>query len=223
MNGHPRKYAFTEIVKDSEDPAQLMAYALYKSHKSERAVFFASEPGATEAIVEAKLKGWHDELVSDPIRLKQFRDSGESVIKALIDAANAVARQDAKQQHEQDFKMQASTYIAQITQLNADLQDASKIARQEWAEHIAKWTQQQNQPQGIKKFVINAFKWIGGSISGALGVVFVAMIIGGIVIVCADEPRKAANESLKHLVDLTLPATLVDTGVNTDDEKPLPK
>jgi len=219
MNAPSKKYAYTEIVKDSEDPAQLMAYALYKSHKNERAIYFAAEPGATPAIVEDKLKAWHDELVSDPTRIKQFRDSGESVIKALIDAANAVARQDAQQQHEQDLRAQAATYDAQITQLNTDLQNALTIARQEWAEHIAKWTHKQNEPKGLKKWSLKTLKWVGGSISGGLGAVFVAMIIGAIVIVCADEPRKAANVSLKHLVDVSLPTTLIDTGENPEPKQ----
>ncbi|KFW99663.1 hypothetical protein [Pectobacterium carotovorum] len=66
MSQQPKRWVFSELVKDPNDPEQLIAYAMYKGDKDELAVKSRQERGLSEAQIEKELQQFHDHIVISP-------------------------------------------------------------------------------------------------------------------------------------------------------------
>ncbi|MDK9364155.1 hypothetical protein [Lelliottia wanjuensis] len=104
---HNKKWVFSELVKDSNDLSQLIAYAIYKADKDGVANGLRAQ-GKTEAEIQVKLDSYHDS-VATTLRLQQScRDRAEAlmitVVKGIADKTNKQAEQQIKAINDENKK-----------------------------------------------------------------------------------------------------------------------
>ena len=92
MSTQPKLWVFSSLVQDKEDPQQLIAYAIYKSHKEEKAQRLKHQ-GKSDDEIKAELEKWHDEVALDPRLLENYQERALSIVDALIEGANQAAEQ----------------------------------------------------------------------------------------------------------------------------------
>lgn len=80
------KYVFTELVTDTDNTRQLLAYALYKREKQQIAAEYEAR-GKSKDEIESALKHKHDLTVISPKALDGYRDQAETIMKQLIHTA----------------------------------------------------------------------------------------------------------------------------------------
>lgn len=80
---HNRKWVFTELVRDANDPSQLIAYAIYKADKDDMANSMRVDH-KTELEIQAALDAFHDSVASTPRLLANYRQKSETVITSLV-------------------------------------------------------------------------------------------------------------------------------------------
>jgi hypothetical protein len=80
------KYVFTELVTDSDNPEQLLAYALYKREKQQLASELHAQ-GKSHEEIDTALKYKHDNTVNSEKNLDAYRDQATVLLNTLIQEA----------------------------------------------------------------------------------------------------------------------------------------
>lgn len=96
---HNRKWVFTELVKDANNPSQLIAYAIYKADKDDMANSMRAGH-KTESEIQAALDTFHNSVASTPRLLESYRQKSETVITSLV--LNIASDTEAKLQKQID-------------------------------------------------------------------------------------------------------------------------
>jgi len=112
MTGQQKKYVFSELVQKRTDAPQLISYAIYKSHKVERAEFYHKEFG--EALVPVKLQEWHDSIVSDPQWLDTYRTKADQLIKEIETQAILNAMPAIDLAHQGEIEALESAHVIEV-------------------------------------------------------------------------------------------------------------
>lgn len=90
------KYAFSEIVKDKEDPLQLLAYAIYKADKSEIAEQLNNAQRSPQEI-EDELQNFHDAVIHSQGLHQSYHARANKIGEALFATTEAAIKAQALQ------------------------------------------------------------------------------------------------------------------------------
>lgn len=96
---HIKKWVFSELVKDSNDLSQLIAYAIYKADKDELANNMRSDAKAEQEIQD-KLDDFHDSVASTPRLLQNYQTRAETLMRSVVSDIASKAKDQATQQIE---------------------------------------------------------------------------------------------------------------------------
>ncbi|CAM3614904.1 hypothetical protein [Rahnella victoriana] len=204
MTGQQKKYVFRELVQNRTDAPQLISYAIYKSHKDERAVFFHDTFG--EALVPGKLQEWHDNVVSDPQWLDTYRSKADQLIKEIETQAIQTAMPEINLAHQGEITSLENAHTIKVDRLTQRALAAEKKAREEWAITTNAWAINQTQPGWWKRKSLVLLKVIGGSVISVLGGAIATACIVGLLAIMNPTLSATANSIAKGLVDKLLPA-----------------
>lgn len=204
MTGQQKKYVFRELVQNRTDVPQLISYAIYKSHKDERAVFFRDTFG--EALVPEKLQEWHDSVVNDPQWLDNYRSRADQLIKEIEKLAVQNAMPAIDSAHQGELIALENAHIAEVDKLMQRVLSAEKKAREEWALTTNAWAINQTKPGWLKRNSLALLRVIGGSVIGVLGGAIATACIVGFLAIFNPTLSATANSIAKGLVDKLLPA-----------------
>ncbi|WP_449567069.1 hypothetical protein [Lelliottia nimipressuralis] len=94
---HNKKWVFSELVKDSDDLSQLIAYAIYKADKDGVAIGYRAQ-GNSETEIQAKLDSYHDSVATTPRLQQSCHERASSLIIMLVNDIAAETQQKAAQQ-----------------------------------------------------------------------------------------------------------------------------
>lgn len=94
-----KKWVFSELVKDSNDLSQLIAYAIYKADKDSIANGLRKQQ-KTEDDIQAKLDAYHDSVATTPRLQQSCHDRAASLIITLVNDIASETQQKASQQIE---------------------------------------------------------------------------------------------------------------------------
>ncbi|WP_290522099.1 MULTISPECIES: hypothetical protein [unclassified Leclercia] len=203
MTGQDKKYVFRELVQNRTDVPQLIAYAIYKSHKDERAVFFHDEFG--EALVPAKLQEWHDSVVNDPRWLDNYRNRADLIIKEIEMQAVSNAMPEIELNHQGAITALENVHKIEVEALTQRVLSAESKAREEWAEKTEAWAVNQTKPAWWVSNLLALLKLIGGSVMGVLGGAIATACVVGLLAIMNPSLSASANSIAKGLVDKLLP------------------
>ena len=233
MSTQPKLWVFSSLVQDKEDPQQLIAYAIYKSHKEEKAQRLKNQ-GRNDAEIKAELEIWHDEVALDPRLLETYQEKALSIVDALIEGANQAAEQHFEavanrkiealvSAHSEAINAITARHQSETSELKASLAAANDNARLEWANKIAQWVPAQNMPPAWKRYLIKFAAWLGAGVSGLLGTVITTVLIVGLCSLFVTKEDRAAmiNSTLKKGIDILVPDKPFD--IQTHPEKPQAK
>ncbi|KTR91409.1 hypothetical protein [Pantoea dispersa] len=203
MAGQQKKYVFRELVQDRTDALQLISYAIYKSHKDERAIHFRATVG--EENVDIELQKWHDSIVDDPQWLDNYRNRADLLVKAIETQAVQDAMPTITQAHQVDINSLKGAHKIEVDGLKDRALVAEKKARDEWAEATNIWALNQTKPGWWKRNSLAFLKVVGGSVISVLGgAIATACLVGGLAMV-SPTLSATANSIAKGLVDKLLP------------------
>lgn len=233
MSTQPKLWVFSSLVQDKEDPQQLIAYAIYKSHKEEKAQRLKHQ-GKSDDEIKAELEKWHDEVALDPRLLENYQEKALSIVDALIEGANQAAEQHfdviAKDKidaliatHSDAITTISARHQSEVDALKNQLAAAHEKARLEWANKIAQWVPAQHTPPAWKRYLIKFAAWLGAGVSGLLGTVITTVLIVGLCSLFVTKEDRAAmiNSTLKKGIDMLVPEKPLD--IPTRPGKPHPK
>ncbi|MBT0726001.1 hypothetical protein HGT73_01160 [Rosenbergiella australiborealis] len=204
MTGQQKKYVFRELVKNRTDAPQLISYAIYKSHKDERAEFFHANFG--EALVPKKLQEWHDSVANDFQWLDTYRSKADLLIKEIEIQAVQNAMPDINLAHQGAITALENAHKIEVDELQQRALDAEKKAREEWAVKTNDWAVNQTKPGWWKRNSLALLKVIGGSVISVLGGAIATACIVGLLAIINPTLSATANSLAKGLVDKLLPA-----------------
>ncbi|WP_323644652.1 hypothetical protein [Pectobacterium versatile] len=224
MTGQQKKYVFRELVQDRRNVIDLISYAIYKSHKDERAEHFASLYPPTN--VTQKLQEWHDGVACDPTALGTYRQRSLELVSALEAEATKLAKFDAdnkyeqstldlKAEHQRELQTLEDAHRIETDELKQRILDADAKSQKEWTDKIAAWTINETQPPWYWRWLKNGAAWIGAGISGLLATVFSTMIIVGAFGLISSDARNLTRSALKGAIDTFIPEKPVDMSLDS--------
>ncbi|EMF0787369.1 hypothetical protein [Klebsiella huaxiensis] len=94
---HNKKWVFSELVKDSNDLSQLIAYAIYKADKDDMANSMRSN-AKTEPEIQVKLDDFHDSVATTPRLLQNYQNRAETLMRSVANDIANKAKLQATQQ-----------------------------------------------------------------------------------------------------------------------------
>lgn len=83
----PKKWVFTELVQDSDEPEQLIAYAMYKADKDDLAIQCRARL-LPEADIVVELTSFHDSIAYSERRLQDYRDKAKRAVDQLVSSVS---------------------------------------------------------------------------------------------------------------------------------------
>lgn len=187
----PKKWVFTELVQDLNDPEQLIAYAMYKADKDDLAVQCCARLLPEEEIV-TRLVSFHESIAYSEKRLQDYREKAKRAVDQLV---SRVSKKVATVCGQKIAKMANDHQI--------DLQEKWK----KWGEEAALYSAHLKQPVWYIRFGKGVLSWIGGGVAGLFATVLSTLLIVGVVSVFTPSVRDTARDSLKGVVDTLIPET----------------
>lgn len=203
---HAKKWMFSELVQNPNDPEQLIAYAMYKADKDCLATQCRARRVSEEDIV-AELTSFHDSIVYSDRRLQDYRDKAKRTVDQL---AGGVSERVAAIYDQRIVKM--------INNHRLDLQEKWK----KWGEDPALYSAYLTRPAGYARAGKGILLWLCGGLSGLLATAISTLLIVGTVSLFSASVRDTARDSLKGVVDTLIPATPVpgvSDAVKTNQQK----
>jgi len=189
MTTQPKKWVFTELVKDSDEPEQLISYAMYKADKDDHATQCRAR-GMTDDQVKAELESFHNGIAHSERQLEDYRDKARRTVDQLtLSVSQGVER----------------TYNQQIIAINASHKDEITKKWVEWGENAALYSTHLTKPHTAKRVIYWILGWLAGGISGLLATVFTTILLVGAVSVTKPEIRDIARNALKSGVETLIP------------------
>ncbi len=114
---HNKKWVFSELVKDSNDLSQLIAYTIYKADKNDLACSLRLN-AKSEAEIQVKLDDYHDSVATTPRLLQSYQNRAEGLMQTVVnDIANKAKLQAAeqieqiKEQHKKELKKEGAKAV----------------------------------------------------------------------------------------------------------------
>lgn len=203
---HAKKWMFSELVQNPDDPEQLIAYAMYKADKDCLATQCRARRVSEEDIV-AELSSFHDSIVYSDRRLQDYRDKAKRTVDQL---AGGVSERVAA--------VYDQRIVMMINNHRLDLQEKWK----KWGEAAALYSAYLTRPAGYARAGKGILLWLCGGLSGLLATAISTLLIVGIVSLFSASVRDTARDSLKGVVDTLIPSTPVpgvSDAVKTNQQK----
>lgn len=203
---HAKKWMFSELVQNPDDPEQLIAYAMYKADKDCLATQCRARRVSEEDIV-AELSSFHDSIVYSDRRLQDYRDKAKRTVDQL---AGGVSERVAA--------VYDQRIVMMINNHRLDLQEKWK----KWGEDAALYSAYLTRPAGYARAGKGILLWLCGGLSGLLATAISTLLIVGIVSLFSASVRDTARDSLKGVVDTLIPSTPVpgvSDAVKTNQQK----
>lgn len=202
----PKKWVFTELVQDSDEPEQLIAYAMYKADKDDLAIQCRARLlPETDIVVE--LTSFHDSIAYSERRLQDYRDKAKRAVDQLVSSVS-----------ERVAAAYDQTIATMTDEHQIDLQEKWK----KWGEDAALYSAHLTKPVWYTRFGKGILSWLGGGVSGLLATAISTLLIVGAVSLFTPSVRDTARDSLKGVVDTLIPETpipgVTDT-VKTNKQK----
>lgn len=208
MTTQPKKWVFTELVKDSNDPEQLIAYAMYKADKDDRANQCRTR-GMTDDQVNTELESFHDGIAHSERQLDDYRGKARRTVDQLI----LTVSQGVEHAYDQRITAMKASHEAEI-----------RKAWVEWGDNAAAYSAHLTKPHLAKRLGFWFLGWIGGGVSGLLATVVTTIVLVGIISIAKPGIRDTARDALKNGVDTLIPSSpipgVTDTGKINEVKQP---
>lgn len=204
-----KKWVFTELVEDSDNPEHLIAYAMYKADKDDQATQCRARQMTPEQVDQA-LQTYHDSIAHSARQLDDYRAKAHRVVEQLIIRVS----DEIENTFEERIEAMEAAHAAE---LNAQWK--------KWGEQAATYSAHLTKPHWFKRFCYGFFTWIGGGVSGLLATVVTTLIIVMVFSITSPNIRDIARNSLKNAVDTVIPATPMPdvTDAVGSDKSPKPQ
>ncbi|ENZ0268045.1 hypothetical protein ACGABU_000114 [Morganella morganii] len=201
MTTQEKKWVFTELVQDSNNPQHLIAYAMYKADKDDRANQCRVR-GMDGDQINLDLKSFHDGVAYSERQLNDYRDKAQRTVDQLILNVS---------QHLE------TVYNKKIEEIEVIHNAELKKKWVEWGDNAAVYSAHLTKPHLAKRFGLWFLSWIGGGISGLLATVFTTIILVGIISITKPGIRDTARDVLKNGVDTLIPLSPIPGVTDTSN------
>ncbi|KZR06440.1 hypothetical protein A3N63_01865 [Klebsiella aerogenes] len=161
---HNKKWVFSELVKDSNDLSQLIAYAIYKADKDGVAIGYRAQ-GKSEAEIQAKLDDYHDSVATTPRLQQSCHERAASLIFTLV---NDIAAETQQKAAEQITAINAEYKKSLTKEGKKAVEEYHKKIKQNVAEKQTKW-------EWLKEFTVSGFSGVWATILLILAVWLLSM------------------------------------------------
>ena len=190
MTKRERVWLFTELVKDTSDPEQLIAYAIYKANKNDLAKQCRLKTAMSDSEIATELQHFHDQITLSALRQQGYRTKAREMLDELAVGIGA------KLQHSWQQRLQ---------HLEGDLWI-------QWGDCAKRYSENVRKVQWHTALI----KWIGGGLTGLLATALSTVLVVGVVSLFTSDLRGNARQSLKSVIEVLIPAQ--PFGVNAAPE-----
>lgn len=187
----PKKWVFTELVRGSDEPEQLIAYAMYKADKDDLAIQCRARL-LPEADIVTELTSFHDSIAYSDRRLQDYRDKAKRAVDQLVGSVS---------------KRVAAAYDQTIAVMVDSHQTDLREKWIKWGENAALYSTHLARPVWYIRLGKGILSWLGGGVSSLFATVISTLLIVGAVSLFTPSARDTARDSLKGVVDMLIPAT----------------
>lgn len=199
----PKKWVFTELVKDPDDPMELIAYAMYKADKDDHATQCRARQ-MNDTQLSAKLTDYHDSIAYSERRLNAYRDKATSAIDQLILEISAGVEHTFSQR----IDALNAQHATEIASLQAQIAAAEEKAFQKWThaahQYSSNLVQDPKWLRGLKAFGL----WLISGVPGLFATVLTTVVLVGVVSLFTTNALQTTKQALKDGLD----AIMIDHG-----------
>ena len=195
-----KKWVFTELVKDPNDPMQLIAYAMYKADKDDHANQCRNRQ-MSELQITAELESYHDGIAHSRRKLNDYQDKARRMIDEVIQSVN-----DGVVYHYSKKIDELTT--AHNKEKHALVQAHQKEIKKTWKDWTAraeKFTAHLKQDPWYWHIPKVFLKWVVSGIPGLLATVFTTVLIVGVVSIFTTNSIDTTKKALFKGIDTLLP------------------
>lgn len=200
----PKRWVYSELVRDKSDFLGVVAYGMYKFRKNELAQGYAQK-GKSEAEIKAELVRFHDQTLLGG-ELERYRASAASIIDDII--KNSVRAE--KDRYSKEVQQMRATHAASIqsakeTHEKAILK-AQKLAVNEFVKSVN--SNRAAKPSPVIRFLL----WLGSGLPSAGATTAMGVLV--LIVLMLFVPSDRASTGV---------ATVVNTVAGQDLVTPLKK
>lgn len=209
-----KKWVFTELVKDSNDPIQLIAYSMYKADKDDHARQCRSARKMSEAEVAQELHRYHEGIAVSQRKLNDYRDKARSSVEKLIIGVS----EGLTFKYDKHIEALAKLHQKEISLLHASHARELKTVWASWTKRAARFTEHlNNTPWYIAK--PKAFGlWLFSGIPGLLATVITTVMIVGVVSLFTTNSIQTTKKALFKGIDTLIPDRAVELPLLSEDK-----
>ncbi|WP_137765832.1 hypothetical protein [Nissabacter sp. SGAir0207] len=195
----PKKWVFTELVQDADNPEQLIAYAIYKADKDELAKK-CRQRNKSEDDIGIELERFHDNLADSDRRLAEYKRRANQVVEGLVRGVDSRVRAELEARENAHIRHLEQ----QLISVQNELTRAEETALKKWTEQAHNYSAHLNKPPTWKAVA----KWIGlwliSGIPGLFATVITTIILVGLVSLFTTNALQSTKEALKASLDVLM-------------------
>lgn len=192
-----KKWVFTELVEDSNDPTQLIAYAMYKADKDDHAIQCRTKQNLSEDEISIELIRFHDSIVHSDRKLEEYREKAHRMIDQLIVGVN----EGVGFRFEELIRDLNKTHEKEIAALKITHEKECKRIWKDWTVKAEKFTAHLTKEPWYISWPKAFLKWIFSGIPGLLATAFTTAVIIAVVAIFSDNGIEASRKALHITID----------------------
>lgn len=211
----PKKWVFTELVKDPNDPIQLIAYAMYKADKDDHARQCRSARQMNESEVSEELVSYHDGIAVSDRKLNEYREKAGRMVDGLIVGVSG----GVEFAYDKKLETINKNNLRDIRKLKSAHEKELKGVWSEWTNNASEFARHLTlQPWYIsvpRKIGI----WLISGIPGLFATVVTSILIVGCISLFTTNSLQNTKQVLNKAIDAILPDHGVDIPIQTGDKQ----
>lgn len=214
-----KKWVFTELVKDPNDPIQLIAYAMYKADKDDHARQCRSARLMSEAEVAGELVSYHDGIAVSSRKLNDYREKAGRMVDGLI--INVSEGIDFA--YEQNLVKIETAHQKEIKKIKLAHKKELDGVWGKWTSGASKFAAQLTSKPWYISIPKKIGIWLVSGIPGLFATIITSVLIVGGVSLYKTNSLQNVRQVLIKGVDTLVPDHGVDLPMQTEEKKNIAK
>lgn len=202
-----KKWVFDALVASDKDHEGLIAYALYKHDKAQKARKHRNE-NLSEDAIETRIQEFHDIVVENVEFQKQYK------ARALLFLVSI-----SKQSQEEILKAKDKEILALQRKYESEISELRAEHKKERSNYDKHWVKQVKQTIITEQTILKRFlaEAKSSALTAAFTVVFSGLVVAGVLMwkTTDEQKRTYLRETAEDVIDIVIPKT---TAENTSEQ-----
>ncbi|HIE4548322.1 TPA: hypothetical protein ACXNIW_002550 [Proteus mirabilis] len=172
----PKKWVFNLLVKNPDNPSELIAYAIYKADKNEHAKYVNGQTDLSPEQINQKLSEFHDSVASSTRKQKEYKEKSKRILEELV-----------------------SSISSNINKVN---EEKLKKKQQDWCTSAIEYSKSQKK---VPYYMVVG-KWLLSGLSSLLATYITTILLLGTIAIFSQDMRTIAKKTMVSVTQTLMSA-----------------